>query len=741
MIAPEEITTLSDLRGITPENLAAQGIPLLTLFNGLSPAHWKKIGSVAGLGREDLPTKLKPLFDILLPDQDPLYAVDRTAFDKRSVPLSPEQRAGARLHLAWSYEWWLAPLKESDKNFRAAFAGDSLPVADIYINRENDPKDTELTLFQQVTNKPKPSDLDVAALEGSVSLEGVFTVKELVSRIARASGVELYADARIEGLSVFLRGDRARTSDVLQALCLGIGGTIRRVGDAYLLTEERIPWFAQTVIHRELKERASELSDSARERLTQKLEKDGNALRAGIPALPGEPHPDTLSISSITEYNAPDIPPSLKRRIEELVEKTERGRATNERLPEGLKRDGVLVEPDIFLWLSLPDHGNLVNLGLDSSATGVVKEALLSKPEVVEEPEIPSELKKPVRWPARWSVRIVRIAPKTPEEAAIQAQAARVAGFTELWLDIPVGQQQAEALITTATKSGLPVTLVLSPLERPPGTAGDGFQSEILASGETTDDAWRRHNLNLPEGLEPDSKPEPRFLFPTESVITAVCELARVPGVKGIALRELARPGYVLQRGNDAQEGVEVEGGGFVLVWRQAFLRRWHVDPTDLVPPKSFGETIGIGEGIGSQLFGEHSETARKGWSVFRVQQAQRWRQLLHTRLRLTNPQARLFIQTKNSNIDDDNGVGFSPWLNGSLLPLVKPQNPYFTEFRVESTDSPEKIRWQLNALIRDDRNTRLLCDLTQVSSLPYLKELRQPPMATRKVESAGAGR
>lgn len=730
VIGPESVTALSDLRGITPEKLAAQGVPLLTLFNGLGATHWKKLGSSAGLARVDLLPKLRPFFDELLPDDKPLFDPE----ERRSVPLSPEQRAGARLHFAWSYEWWLAPLAESEKSYRAAFAGDNLPKSELQIRREADPENSGFTLFKHVPNTPKPSDLNFSAIEGDISLEGGSSVQALIERIAQTTGLELYADARIEKHSVSILGDRARISDVLQALCLGVGGTIRQVGSAYLLTEERIPWFAQTTAHRELKERATQLSDSAHKRLSQKLEKDSPVLRAGIPALPGEPHPDTLSIQRITEYNAPDIPPAFKRRINELIEATARKRAANsdvpaaiEGIPAGLKSNGVLIDPELVFWLSLPEYGNFLDLGLDSFVTGAIKESLLSLPDPEDVAAVPAELKKPIRWPAHWAARIVRIAPKTSEEAAMQAQAARAAGFTELWLDIRMGQPQVGALVAAAAKSKLPITLVVSPLARQPGTEGDGFQSDILATGETTDNAWKRHNLNLPEGLEPEASPEPRFLFPADSVVVPVYELARIPGVKGIALLDLERPGYAPLRSEGPQEGVE--GGGFIPAWRQAFVRRFHIDPADLVPAKSFGEDRKPGEGIGGQLFGEHSNDARREWTIFRSQQAQRWRQLLHTRLRVANPQARLFVRA-NSSVKEDTGTGFTPWPNGVALPQSNPNRPYFTEFQAESAVSPEQMRWQLNALIRDDKGTQFLCDLTQVSPLPYLKALRQPTQA-----------
>jgi hypothetical protein len=92
-----------------------------------------------------------------------------------------------------------------------------------------------------VTNILKQSQLDYSerALQRTVSLAGAKTVGDLIARIGAVTGVEMYADARLEGLDVTTMGETtARASDVLQAIAYCVTGTYRQVGPAFVLTDE-----------------------------------------------------------------------------------------------------------------------------------------------------------------------------------------------------------------------------------------------------------------------------------------------------------------------------------------------------------------------------------------------------------------------------------------------------------------------------------------------------------------------
>ena len=62
------------------------------------------------------------------------------------------------------------------------------------------------------------------------------TVSDLVSRLAAATRIELYADPHYAGMKMVELGRDACARDLLKALSLGVTGTYRQVGPAYVLT-------------------------------------------------------------------------------------------------------------------------------------------------------------------------------------------------------------------------------------------------------------------------------------------------------------------------------------------------------------------------------------------------------------------------------------------------------------------------------------------------------------------------
>jgi hypothetical protein len=101
----------------------------------------------------------------------------------------------------------------------------------------------ESILREEEPNTPKASDLEwnQSALAKSVSLAGIKTVDDLTARLAKATGLELYADPHYGPLLLLARGDLKTpqpAADVMQALALCVCGTWRQVGPAYVLTDD-----------------------------------------------------------------------------------------------------------------------------------------------------------------------------------------------------------------------------------------------------------------------------------------------------------------------------------------------------------------------------------------------------------------------------------------------------------------------------------------------------------------------
>lgn len=93
-------------------------------------------------------------------------------------------------------------------------------------------------------NTPKPSDLgwDSRVLQTLVPTTGLKTVGDLVSRIGQKTGRELYADPHYAAKRLTLFGSPAAApaADLLRALCLCVTGTFRKVGPAFVLTDDLV---------------------------------------------------------------------------------------------------------------------------------------------------------------------------------------------------------------------------------------------------------------------------------------------------------------------------------------------------------------------------------------------------------------------------------------------------------------------------------------------------------------------
>ncbi len=720
-IAPEKVRALPDWRGVTPEKLSARAEhPLIGLFGALDKSAWKKVGNEGGLSRADLPPKLQPLFDALFSSEATLEHISDEG-ERNVKTLSSAQSQGARLNVRWSNDWSLPIEGKTEFDYSTRDSDESLPDTNTFL-RHHLPELYPTWRF--VPNVGKTSDLDFEALDQVVSLEGVHTVKELIELLSRATGLELYADVRIEPLSVRFQGNQARAGEVLEALCLALGGAVRRLENTYVLTEERVPWAKQSITQDELFRRASWLQQQGRQRLTEKLRKDAAALRAIIKPLPNEPHPDDVQIwekgQKSDRLKTNQLPQDVQNRVREIAAKfareaKEQNKSFNDEPIHALGTDHVRLSSTVVFWLTIPGHG-AVRLSLNDNDISNTLLVGVRDDTMPPSPPDPPELKKPVIWPAAWTTRIVRIAPATPEEAAKLATAARSAGMTDLWLDVPAELATARALIKAVAKSGLPVTLVVAPLARPAGTDGDGLLSDRLATGETTDQFTARHNHDVPEGMYQENV-APRFLFPTLSTIDPVIALARLPEVRGIVVTQFLHSGY--QR-DEPLPDPEI---GYVTDLRLEFLRRWHVDPVDIVPAPYFGPFDEEEEEEEEfTAFRFHPRELPQHWLQHRSRYAKYWRKTLRVRLKLTAPTKPVFV-----GLPRYGNTNFCLWNDVEQLPSINDEKSYFVEIMANPNISPERTKMFLNVWIHSQKGPRFLLDLTKVNALEYLQQLKQP--------------
>lgn len=104
-----------------------------------------------------------------------------------------------------------------------------------------DPDAPEVNAFMRVPNTYKPSDIVGKEFAQPIGISGVWSVKQVVDRLARVTGLKLSAWEPYRERPVFLGSASLRAGDVLDSLRLGLCGAWRKMGDAYYLAWDRVP--------------------------------------------------------------------------------------------------------------------------------------------------------------------------------------------------------------------------------------------------------------------------------------------------------------------------------------------------------------------------------------------------------------------------------------------------------------------------------------------------------------------
>jgi len=93
----------------------------------------------------------------------------------------------------------------------------------------------------QVANTLKQSDLDYsqASLDSPVSLSGTLSLKELIEKLARSTGLTLCPSPGSDQAPLYISAKEVRAGSLLKAISLATTGTWRRVGESYVFVFDR----------------------------------------------------------------------------------------------------------------------------------------------------------------------------------------------------------------------------------------------------------------------------------------------------------------------------------------------------------------------------------------------------------------------------------------------------------------------------------------------------------------------
>jgi len=221
------------------------------LFASLDDAQWQALLSASGLGLADLTDDTqRGLFHALFPRGELWIG----SADPALQDLPDEQRTdvqdvsgeidATRIRLGQTANIYLHDTRGETIFYSTPKPDAAQRLETCHPKRPPSGKGYGVVLRAEVSNALKSSDLDwdKQVLQVSVPVTDLKTVGDLVTRIGQKTGIELYADPHYAARTAAVLGTAkaAPAADLLRALCVCVTGTFRKVGPAYVLTDDLV---------------------------------------------------------------------------------------------------------------------------------------------------------------------------------------------------------------------------------------------------------------------------------------------------------------------------------------------------------------------------------------------------------------------------------------------------------------------------------------------------------------------
>lgn len=666
-IAPPTMTLLNTAPGTpNPFDGIPKGDAFKLLLGSLNDTQWGALTSDRGLGASDLAGAAQHnLFAALFParsvtlhpdhgwDSTGAGAVDDsltlTDADMAQVRLRVRQRVMIGLPVVGKKTEWLNSPDEAPRGQTRY---------QLYDSQMGQGKDTlyGVKLRDTVPNVPKSGDLDFnlrPVFKKTVSLDGLKTVGDLVTRVGQVTRTELYADRRYEKRSVtFLGPPTARARDVLEALALCVTGTFRKVGPAFVLTDDVLGAGTRRVILGRFAQEADlarhgAVSDAGDKFLAAHGGVDGlpmgatnlgfsdaekkQALNGNMYQMPGQGMQFEAPLTQLTPAQQQAARRYTDAWNSSHAANTPAGQGDSERVT--LDRDLLLIcQPTIEM--TTPVVPGAVSLEsyiqaydafrpsqkLEEEWRRKQQEQAAAAPKPATKPAPPpkaTEVKPPS--PSLASVlapvpnRIVIARPKTAAEVDALIASMKRIGLNRLWLDVfsgghshidaPKGARAAGPDILTealAQTKGTDITVVptLDLLQWSKDAPDEATDLTML--GETSAEAATRrmrYERVMYSGISAaDAAGTPAVtdldVSPASATVhqTLLALVARLAATPGITTLALQDTATTgYNLAPDSRYGVQGDGLGYTPTLRLAFLRAQHIDPIDLEPESMDG--------------------------------------------------------------------------------------------------------------------------------------------------------
>jgi len=559
-----------------------------------------------------------------------------------------------------------------------------------------------------LTNNPKDADLDydAAALKQSIRLEGIVTVGDLVARVGQAAGLEMYADRRYEKRTVTLVGRRtARGVDLLRAAAFCVTGTFRKVGPAYVLTDDRegaAPRRLRLTRFVQEAEGKRHAAVSAGDSLV--------AVRGGVYALPlldsldlglsdaqkarpeYQPYyaaiPVRVPFAQLTPAQQGYVTDTV-RRYNEASDRDAQAKGTNIHLTLGGQFQ-ISAEPTLLLLSpAVPGPIAFVQNFLSLYQPSLKLQGEMGRRRAAAKDPPAAKPPPPAALLAPLSRRAVLVAPRTVRELDQVITGMKALGLNQLWLEVFAGGHSrlgaspdllTEALARTKG-TGIAVVPALDLLRW--GVDAPAGALDLNALGETSaqQQAWEGRLAGVVQdaaaGDAAQAPPADVWACPAapaveQTLLALVRHLAVLPGVTTVALNGTVPPGY------DPTFGSSSGDLGYVLALRLALLRRDHVDPLDLdtgtvLPDGADVSLPEFGDGAGDAL---KAGDAAKDWNDLRDTAGRDLLRRLLAAAQDTGSRRLRFLVPQRGNAGTGGWYGL--WDDPhALLPEVPPPGPF----------------------------------------------------------------
>jgi len=505
------------------------------------------------------------------------------------------------------------------------------------VHRPNPLSSTEgIKPAETVSNQLKESDLDYddPALKAKIPLNGVSTVAAMIQRVGKITHLEMYSDKRLDSKSITFVGaaPSAPASALLKALAYCLTATYRRVGPAYVLTDDRVGFGTRQIRLSDLFRRAQALRDRgldqagiliARRHSPSELKATGDPLALTSDQLTRVRLDDAYHGQGATVSLPFDQLTAAQQDATKLLRDdylADPGNSTygDRFLPGDPDLKGPILitsEPAVeFVTPSLDRPVNLSNI-LPSIPLFRVPSALLEEPRnggpepsagVAAGATKPMLLADALRGLRE---RAVFAAPRSPDEVDALIGYMHRNGFTSLWLPVALPSKADKEAVPSEGPASAPQGTDLDVLDHAlaacKGTnirllavirlmrsgapvSSDLLDRTILGDASPEPEQRKRQamkNADLPDSFiaaVPDGKNPVVSPFGkgfSDGLLRTMKELARRDGLSGVVWSDLWPEGYQgLERGNQTTS----TAFGYGETARLAFLRAYHEDPVDL---------------------------------------------------------------------------------------------------------------------------------------------------------------